>query len=122
MISPRWVMWQQNPAARIVNRSSLEKCAVQAVPFPPSWTGESAGRKRRTAIAPAAFLSGAGSTHQDMPGSAFVSPSRFQDFEECVPQRPAAALSFAYWRLISISPDDVVPVILSDQEVLVYGH
>ena len=29
MLSPRWVMWQETPAAGIVNRSSLGNCAVQ---------------------------------------------------------------------------------------------
>jgi len=37
VLSPRWVMWQEAPAARIVKRSSLQNCAVEAVPiFPPS--------------------------------------------------------------------------------------
>jgi len=35
VISRRWVMWQETPAARIVNRRSLENRAVQAVPIPP---------------------------------------------------------------------------------------
>jgi len=35
VLSPRWVMWQETPAARIVNQSSLETCAVQALPIPP---------------------------------------------------------------------------------------
>jgi len=34
VLSRRWVMWQKTPAARIVNRSSLENCAVQAVDRP----------------------------------------------------------------------------------------
>ena len=37
VISRRWVMWQETPAARIVNRGSLENCAVQAAPVSPGF-------------------------------------------------------------------------------------
>jgi hypothetical protein len=43
VLSPRWVMWQETPAAGIVNRSSLKNCAVQAVCISPRFPRPAAG-------------------------------------------------------------------------------